>query len=222
MKTAVVLLSGGLDSATALFWAKSKGYKAHCLLFDYGQRHRKEIRCAVSLAKASKSSFQIIRIQLPWGGSSLLGRKIFLPEGRSLKDMTNGSIPSTYVPARNTIFLSFALSCADVMRADRVVIGANAVDYSGYPDCRPNFMRAMEKAARLGTRLGAHKRFEISSPLIHLTKAEIVKLGMKLKVPYERTWSCYAGGKKPCGVCDSCILRQKGFEEAGFPDPLTN
>ncbi len=221
MKTAVVLLSGGLDSATALFWAASKGFQTHCLLFDYGQRHKKEISSALKIAKISGSSRQIVKIRLPWGGSALLDKKTALPKERSVKEMSRGKIPSTYVPARNTIFLSFALSCADAIGAERIVIGANAVDYSGYPDCRPDYMRAMEKAAALGTRRGTEGNgIKISAPLIHLTKAGIIRLGTKLKVPYQYTWSCYSGGASPCGKCDSCLLRQKGFEEAGFLDPL--
>ena len=218
---AVILLSGGLDSATALFWAKSKGYRAHCLIFDYGQRHKKEIASAVKVARAAKSTYQIIPIQLPWGGSVLLGRQGRLPQSRSVKQMILGDIPATYVPARNTIFLSFAVSCADAMGASAVVIGANAVDYSGYPDCRPAYLSAMEKAARLGTRRGAKgENLKILSPLVRLSKAQIILLGTGLKVPYDLTWSCYEGGRKPCGLCDSCILRAKGFKDAGLKDPL--
>ena len=214
MRKAVVLLSGGLDSATALFWAKSKGYQAHCLLFDYGQRHKKEILMARRLAKIARSPAQLVRIRLPWGGSSLLNKGTQLPRKRNLKQMAVG-IPSTYVPARNTIFLSFALSYADAIGAEAVIIGANAVDYSGYPDCRPQYLRAMQKAATLGTKRGAQGgQIKILSPLVHLTKARIIRLGWRLHVPYELTWSCYAGGPVPCGQCDSCLLRQKGFEEA--------
>lgn len=223
MKKAVVLLSGGLDSATALFWAKSKGYRAHCILFDYGQRHKKEIASAVKVARVARSSYQIVPIRLPWGGSALLGRLRRLPKSRSVSQMTSGSIPVTYVPARNTIFLSFAVSCADAMGAEAVVIGANAVDYSGYPDCRPAYLKAMEKAARLGTKRGAQGgKLKILSPLVRLTKAQIVRLGTGLGVPYELTWSCYEGGRKPCGLCDSCILRAKGFKDAGLKDPILN
>ena len=223
VRKAIVLLSGGLDSATALFWAKDRGYQTHCLLFDYGQRHKKEIGCAVRLAKVSKSPFRIVQFRLPWGGSALLDRKSKLPRKRSLKDMAGGAIPPTYVPARNTIFLSFALSYADALPAEGIVIGANAVDFSGYPDCRPDYMSAIEKAAELGTRAGAEgKKIKILTPLIHLSKAMIIRLGRKLGVPYQLTWSCYQGGKKPCGVCDSCLIREKGFMDAGFSDPLLN
>ena len=214
MKKAVILLSGGLDSATALFWAKSKGYRTHCIVFDYGQRHRKEIASAVKLARIAGSSHQIVSIRLPWGGSALLKKGGRLPKSR-------GEIPATYVPARNTIFLSFAVSCADAVGAEAVVIGANAVDYSGYPDCRPAYLKAMEKAARLGTKRGAQGgSLKILSPLVRLSKAQIVKLGTGLGVPYGLTWSCYEGGSRPCGVCDSCILRAKGFKEAGLKDPV--
>jgi 7-cyano-7-deazaguanine synthase len=217
---AVVLLSGGLDSATTLFWAKSQGYRAHCIIFDYGQRHKKEIASAVRVARAAKSTCQIISIRLPWGGSALLGRQGRLPQSRSVEQMVSG-IPATYVPARNTIFLSFGVSCADAMGAEAVVIGANAVDYSGYPDCRPAYLKAIEKAARLGTRRGSlGGKLKILAPLVRLTKAEIIRLGTGLKVPYDLTWSCYEGGRKPCGLCDSCILRAKGFKDAGMKDPL--
>ncbi|OGR87456.1 MAG: 7-cyano-7-deazaguanine synthase QueC [Elusimicrobia bacterium RIFCSPLOWO2_01_FULL_60_11] len=214
VKKAVVLLSGGLDSATALFWAKSEGYHTHCIGFDYGQRHRKEMSSAMKVARVAMSSFEVVPIRLPWGGSSLLRRSGPLRTSRS-------GLPSTYVPARNTIFLSFALSCADAVGAEAVVIGANAVDYSGYPDCRPAYLKAMEKAAVLGTRRGARGgKLRILSPLVRLTKAQIVRLGTGLGVPYRLTWSCYEGGRRPCGVCDSCIFRAKGFKDAGLKDPL--
>lgn len=221
MPKAVVLLSGGLDSATCLYWAKSQGYQTLAVLFDYGQKHRKELAWAKRLAKAAKTPVHEIRFQLPWGGSSLLGSKLKLPRHRKPSEMSRKGIPSTYVPARNTIFLSFALSCADAVGASAVIIGANAVDYSGYPDCRPNYLKAMEQAAKLGTRQGSEGgRIKILSPLVRLSKAEIIRLGIKLKVPYGLTWSCYQGSSKPCGSCDSCILRAKGFAAAGIPDPL--
>ncbi len=223
MKKAIVLLSGGLDSATALFWAKSKKYKVFALMFDYGQRHRRELENAQKLCRATRTPYQKVRFALPWGGSSLTNKEARLPGGRNPKAMAAGGIPSTYVPARNTIFLSFALSYADAAEADAVVIGANAIDYSGYPDCRPNYLKAMARVAKLGTRRGdSGKRIEILSPLVRLTKAQIIKLGLKLKVPYSLTWSCYKGVQKPCGQCDSCILRAKGFEQAGFIDPALN
>lgn len=216
MRKAVVLLSGGLDSATCLYWARSKGYRACGLVFDYGQKHKKELRNAARVARAAKIPLQIVRFSLPWGGSALLDKGASLPKGRKIKEMSRGGIPATYVPARNTVFLSFALSCADAMQAQAVVIGANAIDYSGYPDCRPNYIRAMRNVARLGTKTS---RIKILAPLVRMSKSQIIALGRNLGVPYELTWSCYQGGKKPCGKCDSCILRAKGFEEAGLADP---
>lgn len=221
MKKAVVLLSGGLDSATALFWAKKKGYQTYGLLFDYGQKHSREIKSAVQLARQSRTPYQIIRFSLPWGGSALLEKNIAIPKRRNVKEMAQG-VPVTYVPARNTIFLSFALSFADTLPAEAVVIGANAIDFSGYPDCRPSYMKAMQKVAMLGTKIGSEgKKIKILAPLTRMSKAQIIRLGLKLGVPYEFTWSCYEGGKKPCGECDSCILRKKGFQEIGVKDPLT-
>jgi 7-cyano-7-deazaguanine synthase len=203
MKKAVILLSGGIDSTTTLYYAKSKGYKCFALIFDYGQRHRREIRSAVAVAKRANTPYRIIRISLPWKGSSLLDKKLKLPKGKKLK-----GIPSTYVPARNTIFLSFALSYAEAIGAKMIFIGANAIDFSGYPDCRPKYYRAFQKVIREGTKV---KKIKVKTPLINMTKAQIIRLGMKLGAPLELTWSCYKGGKKPCGVCDSCRLRQKGF-----------
>lgn len=209
---AVVLLSGGLDSATTLFYAKAKGYKVFCLIFDYSQRHKKEILQAVKLAKVSRSGYKVVKISLPWGGSALLDKKISLPKNR--RNIPK-AIPVTYVPARNTIFLSFAASYAEAVGASTIFIGANAIDYSGYPDCRPDFYQAFHKVLKKGLKTGVSGRsIKILTPLIHMTKAQIIRLGRKLNVPYELTWSCYAGGAKPCGVCDSCILREKGFREA--------
>ncbi|MDI6731136.1 MAG: 7-cyano-7-deazaguanine synthase QueC [Candidatus Margulisbacteria bacterium] len=208
MKKAIILLSGGLDSTTTLYYALSKSYKCSALIFDYNQRHRKEIRHAVAIAKELKVHYHIIKINLPWKGSSLLDKQMKVPTKRSVKKMSAG-IPSTYVSARNTIFLSFALSYAEVEGAEAIFIGANAIDYSGYPDCRPSYFRAFQKAAYEGTKVRAIK---IIAPLIKLSKAEIVKLAKKLNVPIDRTWSCYLGDKKPCGVCDSCQLRAKGLE----------
>lgn len=220
MKKAVVLLSGGLDSATTLYFAKRKGFECVCLIFDYGQRHKKEIISAKAIAEKAHCPSHIIKIALPWKGSSLLDRKIRL-SGFRVQD--SGEIPLTYVPARNIIFLSFALSCAEAIGAQAIFIGANSVDYSGYPDCRPEFYKAFIAAAKAGTKVGVEgKPIQIITPLIHKTKAQIVKLGLRLKVPYELSWSCYQGGKTPCGKCDSCRLRAKGFKEAGSPDPLTN
>jgi len=216
MKRAVVLLSGGLDSATVLYMARKQGYDCHCLIFDYGQRHRKEINAAKRIAQGTLSSYRIEKIKLPWGGSALLGKNKTLP--RHHKHSVN-DIPSTYVPARNIIFLSFALSFAEAVGASAIFIGAHAQDYSGYPDCRPQFLNAFRKAAALGTASGVNKHgIKIIAPLINKNKSGIIKAGMKLGVPYYLTWSCYKGGSKPCGVCDSCYYRAKGFSESGFRD----
>ena len=217
---AVVLLSGGLDSATTLYYAKDKGFSCECLSFDYGQRHRREMDSARRIARAAGCRHHILKISLPWKGSSLLDKSIRLARINGRRQAA-GKIPDTYVPGRNIIFLSFALSCAEAIGAKAVFIGANAVDYSGYPDCRPAFYNAFEKVIRTGTKCGVEKRpVRIMTPLINKTKAGIVELGSRLKVPFELTWSCYTGGLNPCGRCDSCYYRSKGFLEAGIPDPL--
>ena len=210
---AVILLSGGLDSTTTLYYALDKGYDCYCLVFDYGQRHRRELKSAVSVARLAGGQadvvgvpYQIIKIKLPWKGSALLDSKIKIPK---FKKMRKG-IPPTYVPARNTIFLSFATSYAEAIGAKAIFIGANAVDYSGYPDCRPSFIKAFQKVIKAGTK---NNKIRVQAPLIKKTKVQIIKLAMKLNVPLELTWSCYKGGKRPCGVCDSCKLRQKGFAD---------
>jgi 7-cyano-7-deazaguanine synthase len=220
MKKAVVLLSGGLDSATALYYAVNEGFHAYCLICDYGQRHRKEIRCAEDIARRSGSVWKVIPIALPWRGSALLDPSAELPRNRAnIPD----EIPATYVPSRNTIFLSFAMSWAEVIGAEAVFIGANALDYSGYPDCRPAYFEQIGSLFEVGTKAGIEgKKIAVRSPLIDMTKREIVSLGKKLGVPFELTWSCYAGGARPCGTCDSCLLRAKGFEEAGYADPAAD
>ena len=210
MKKAVILLSGGIDSTTTLFCAKKLGYKCHALIFDYGQRHKRELLSAVEVAKCAKIPYQIIKISLPWKGSSLLDKKMKVPNRKSMK-----GIPSTYVPARNIIFLSFALSYAEAIGAGVIFIGANAIDFSDYPDCRPAFYKAFQKVVKEGTK---EKGIKIETPLINMTKAQIIALGLKLKAPLELAWSCYKGGKKPCGVCDSCKLREKGFSAFGIRD----
>jgi len=218
-RKAVVLLSGGIDSSTTLYLAKRQGLKCFCLIFDYGQRHRREIEAAKRIAKTANCRWQVVKIGLPWKGSSLLDMKKGIPKysrPQALKD--SNRIPSTYVPARNTIFLSFALSYAEAIGASAILIGAHIQDYSGYPDCRPEYYRAFKKVMDLGTKEG--KGIEILTPLIGKTKAEIIRLGKKLGVPFGLTWSCYRGGKYPCRVCDSCYYRAKGFKEAGIEDPL--
>lgn len=220
-KKAVVLLSGGLDSATCLWWAISKGMSPTALIVDYGQRHCREIVSARSLVRAAGVRSCELKLNLPWlKVSSLVGRNKRLPDIPLSRIGKNG-VPSTYVPARNTMLLSLAGSLAESIGARTLVIGANALDYSGYPDCRPAFTRAMERALGLGTRAGNEGRgISIVAPLIRLNKAAIVRLAFKLGVPLESTWSCYLGGKSPCGACDSCKLRAKGFKQADACDPL--
>ncbi|MDP3789332.1 MAG: 7-cyano-7-deazaguanine synthase QueC [Candidatus Omnitrophota bacterium] len=219
MKRAVVLLSGGMDSATVLHMALNKGYEADCLIFDYGQRHGKEIGQAVKIAKSAGCNYKIIKLPFSWGGSRLLNKKARLPK-QDVKNIGKG-IPPTYVPARNTVFLSVAASMAEATGADAIFIGANAVDYSGYPDCRPGYFKAFKTLLKEGTRRGVSGRsIKIITPLIGKTKSEIIKIGSRLKVPYHLTWSCYAGGKVACMECDSCRLRKKGFDESGIKDPL--
>lgn len=204
---AIVLLSGGLDSSTTLYYAISKGYKCHALIFDYGQRHAKEVKCAIAIATQANIKHQTINIKLPWKASALLDKKIKLPQNRTIKIMRKG-IPVTYVPGRNTIFLAFALSYAESIGAKAIFIGANAIDYSGYPDCRPEFLMAFQLLVNKGAR---DNKIKIFAPLIQMTKVQILKLAIKLKVPIELTWSCYMGEKKPCRVCDSCLIREKAF-----------
>jgi 7-cyano-7-deazaguanine synthase len=217
---AVVLLSGGLDSATALYIARRAGFKCFCLIFDYGQRHRREIESAKAIAKKANCPAQVMKIDLPWKGSSLLDRKISVVT-RSPGHKVTGDIPGTYVPGRNIIFLSFALSFAEAAQAEAIFIGAHAQDYSGYPDCRPEFFRAFAKVISCGTKAGVRgKEIKIEIPLVNKSKAQIIRMGKSLGVPFELTWSCYKGAKSPCGKCDSCYFRAKGFKEAGLKDPL--
>jgi 7-cyano-7-deazaguanine synthase len=223
-KKAVVLLSGGLDSSTVLAIAKSQGYALHALSFSYGQRHVIELEAARRVAASiGVQDHRIAAIDLRIFGGSALTADIAVPKGRDADQMSHG-IPITYVPARNTIFLSFALAWAEVLGSSDIFIGVNALDYSGYPDCRPEFIAAFETMANLATKAGVEGRqaLRIHTPLIDLTKAQIVHRGLELGVDYGLTCSCYdpSPSGQPCGQCDSCILRQKGFRENGITDPL--
>ena len=221
-KRAICLLSGGLDSSTCLALARVEGYTCYALSFDYGQRHKFELEAARRIAEHfGAREHKVARISLDAFGGSALTADIAVPKGRSANEMGEG-IPITYVPARNTIFLSFALAWAEVIGTGDIFIGVNALDYSGYPDCRPEYIEAFEKMANLATKAGVEgrTRLKIHTPLIALSKAGIVKLAQDLRVPFGLTHSCYDpdadGG--PCGQCDACLLRRKGFEEAGIED----
>jgi 7-cyano-7-deazaguanine synthase len=223
-KKAVVLLSGGLDSATVLAIARSQGYELYALSFSYGQRHVIELDAARRVSAAiGVKDHRIAAIDLRVFGGSALTADIAVPKGRGTEEMSHG-IPITYVPARNTIFLSFALAWAEVLGSSDIFIGVNALDYSGYPDCRPEFIAAFETMANLATRAGVEGRqmLKVHTPLIALTKAEIIHKGIELGVDYGLTSSCYDPGPagEPCGQCDSCLLRRKGFRGNGIEDPL--
>jgi len=223
-KPAVVLLSGGLDSATVAAIAKNEGFEVNALSFSYGQRHSWELEAARRVAGSlGIENHRVASIDLRVFGGSALTDDIAVPKGRSGDEMSHG-IPVTYVPARNTIFLSYALAWAEVLGAEDILIGVNALDYSGYPDCRPEYIRAFEAMANLATKAAVEgrQRLTIHAPLIHLTKAQIICRGVELGVDYGLTSSCYDPnpGGRPCGQCDSCQLRQKGFREAGLADPL--
>lgn len=223
-KSAVVLLSGGLDSATALAIARSEGFACHAISFRYGQRHVAELECAKKLAeKNGVIQHVIVDIDLRVFGGSALTANIAVPKGRSHDEMGSG-IPITYVPARNTIFLSYALAFAEVMVSSDVFVGVNALDYSGYPDCRPEYIHAYETMANLATKAGVEgvMKLKIHTPLISLTKAQIIKRGLELGVDYGMTSSCYdpTPDAVACGQCDSCQLRLKGFRENGVADPI--
>lgn len=222
MKKAVVLLSGGLDSTTCLAMAKAAGFEPVCLAIAYGQRHAVELERARKVAeKMGVKDFRVVPIDLRSVGGSALTADIAVPKDRPETEMSHG-IPVTYVPARNTLFLALALGLAEVVGAQDLYIGVNAVDYSGYPDCRPEFIRAFESLANLATKAGVEgARFKIHAPLSGMTKADIIREGTRLGVDYGMTHSCYdpdAQGRA-CGRCDSCLLRKKGFQEAGVPDP---
>lgn len=223
-KPAIVLLSGGLDSATVAAIAITEGFEIHALSFSYGQRHSFELEAARRVAESlGAADHRIATIDLRVFGGSALTADIAVPKGRSSAEMADG-IPITYVPARNTIFLSFALAWAEVVGSSDIFIGVNALDYSGYPDCRPEFIRAFEQMANLATKAGVEGRqnLKIHAPLMHMTKAQIIRKGMDLGVDYSLTSSCYdpSPDGKPCGQCDSCFLRRKGFQENGLKDPL--
>ena len=223
-KRAVVLLSGGLDSATVLAIARSQGFELYALSFSYGQRHILELEAAARVAASvGVAQHRTATIDLRVFGGSALTDEIAVPRGRTADDMSHG-IPITYVPARNTIFLSFALAWAEVLGSSDIFIGVNALDYSGYPDCRPEFIEAFEKMADLATKAGVEGRqaLKIHTPLIALTKAEIIRRGIELGVDFALTSSCYdpSTSGEPCGECDSCLLRRKGFRENGIEDPL--
>lgn len=216
MPGAIVIFSGGLDSTVCLAIAKNSFDKVIAITFDYGQRHNREIDSAKKISKYYSVENKIITFNSrDWGGSALTS-DTEVPES-GIKN----EIPVTYVPARNIIFLSFGLAVSEALDFDEIFIGVNALDYSGYPDCRPQFIDAFQKVADIGQKRGIEGNpVKISTPLIDMTKEEIVLKGRELKVPFELTWSCYKGEEKPCEVCDSCVLREKGFKEAGIKDPI--
>lgn len=221
MKKAIVLLSGGLDSTTALYVAKSQGYdEIYALTFIYGQKHDKELQSAITVArKAEVKEHKIVNLMLnQWSGCSLTDPNMEIQDGNAERQ----DIPDTYVPARNMVFLSVAASWADALNITDIFIGVSEVDYSGYVDCREEFIKAMEQAINAGTVLGAEKKQHITihAPFMHITKAKEIQWGAELGVDFSQTWTCYRGGEKPCGTCDSCLLRAKAFKEAGIEDPL--
>ena len=225
-QNAVVLLSGGLDSVTCLYWAKANYANVTAVSFNYGQRHNSELNAAKKIAATAQVNHRIIDIDLAQlGGSALTDASLVVPDAKQTDfsdNQHNDSIPITYVPARNTIFLSYALALAEVTQSNAIVIGVNAVDYSGYPDCRPEYIEAFEKMANLATKAGVTgNHLQIATPLLHLSKAEIIKLGVSLGVDYALTVSCYRADSegRACGHCDSCYLRQQGFLQAEIDDP---
>lgn len=224
-QNAVVLLSGGLDSVTCLYWAKANYANVTAVSFNYGQRHNSELNAAKKIAATAQVNHRIIDIDLAQlGGSALTDASLVVPDAKQTDfsdNQHNDSIPITYVPARNTIFLSYALALAEVTQSNAIVIGVNAVDYSGYPDCRPEYIEAFEKMANLATKAGVMgNHLQIATPLLHLSKAEIIKLGVSLGVDYALTVSCYRADSegRACGHCDSCYLRQQGFLQAEIDD----
>lgn len=226
LQNAVVLLSGGLDSVTCLYWAKANYANVTAVSFNYGQRHNSELNAAKKIAATAQVNHRIIDIDLAQlGGSALTDASLVVPDAKQTDfsdNQHNDSIPITYVPARNTIFLSYALALAEVTQSNAIVIGVNAVDYSGYPDCRPEYIAAFENMANLATKAGVMgNHLHIATPLLHLSKAEIIKLGVSLGVEYALTVSCYRADSegRACGHCDSCYLRQQGFLQAEIDDP---
>jgi 7-cyano-7-deazaguanine synthase len=217
-KKAVVLLSGGLDSAVCFYIARDSGYECLPLIFNYGQKAEKEIKCAVELSKRAGFEPTLLDIKMPWKGSSLTDSSKEIPFSR--EDTGAGDIPDTYVPGRNMIFLSFAVSLAEASGAGTIFIGAHQLDYSNYPDCRDSFFKAFSEAVSRGTKAGVEgKAAEVRAPLLNMTKDQIIKTGAELKVPFELTWSCYSDGERPCGMCESCVFRQRAFASTGIPDP---
>ncbi len=223
-KKAIVLASGGLDSTTIMAIVNYKGYDIYALSFDYGQRHKIELEAAKKVAKYfDAKKHLILHIELDTIGGSALTEDIIPPQERNLKEISSSGVPTTYVPARNIIFLSYALAWAEVLGSTNIFIGVNAIDFSNYPDCRQEFVESFQKTANLATKAGMEgKKIQIHAPLMHMTKGEIIKKGISLGIDYSMTHSCYNPGKDglPCGRCDSCLLRKKGFEEAGVKDPL--
>jgi 7-cyano-7-deazaguanine synthase len=221
---AVVVLSGGLDSTTVMAIARSEGHELYAISFNYGQRHLVELEAAKRVsARFQAKEHLVVEVNLRQIGASALTSEEEVPKDRSITDISQG-IPPTYVPARNTIFLALAVAWAEALGARHIFIGVNALDYSGYPDCRPEYIEAFARMANLGTKAGMEGRgFEIHTPLISMTKSEIIRRGLELGVDYSLTHSCYdpSPDGKPCGCCDSCVLREKGFREAGVDDPLT-
>lgn len=210
----MILLSGGADSAVALYWAKNKKYRIQALIFDYKQRHRKEVECAKKISRLNKIKYCLVNTDLFWARSSLIDKRIKISLNRNLDKK---EIPHTYVSGRNIIFLSYAFSLAESVGAKYIFIGAHTEDYSGYPDCRPQFLKNFQKAANSGIKGGS---ISIKAPLINKTKKQIIEIGLKLGVPFQSTWSCYQGKSKPCLKCDSCRFRAKAFRELGTCDPL--
>lgn len=214
VKRGVILLSGGIDSAVTLYFAKNKGYRLKALIFDYNQRHKKEIECAKRIARLNKIDYHLVKCDLSWVRSSLTEKRLKVPSRRKLKGK---DIPLTYVSGRNIIFLSYAASLAESIKAKAIFIGAHIQDYSGYPDCRPDFLDGFQRALNLGLK---DKGLKIVAPLLNKKKKDIIRMGKRFGVPFEYTWSCYQGGKAPCLECDSCRFRTAAFLKLGLRDPL--